>query len=343
MSYVVKSSEKTRKSGAETETKALLYLMNLRDDSEEIHYFIVDFFNDLTGMDKYSEKLWDLQSKGAKTNSPKAIGKELVTLFKNFLSDFDFADYILFVGGVSNTFRIDETINSFGIENIKSNAKKKMEEGLKEEANAKKYIDTQYVTDSNIASFLKKVKFVVDDKQAYEYVKAIIKDHPGLVPENRILQAIFNEIRDKQAGKKNIQIVEGEIIETKDEALRYYRHLTAEDVRLLTLQRIINKNPIEQGVPISFMPIIRTCPPEQESDFIQECQTALSKALFNKNSAEAFWALLENVYNIIINNPQFDVNAIFDSVDKNIRNNARDFDILSLKYFIAQVKDGIQK
>ena len=33
MSYTVKSSEKTRKSGAETETQALLYLMNLRKDS----------------------------------------------------------------------------------------------------------------------------------------------------------------------------------------------------------------------------------------------------------------------------------------------------------------------
>lgn len=55
MSYIVKSSEKTRKSGAETETKALLYLMNLRKDSEEIYYFIVDFFNDLTGMDAFSD------------------------------------------------------------------------------------------------------------------------------------------------------------------------------------------------------------------------------------------------------------------------------------------------
>ena len=54
MSYTVKSSEKTRKSGAETETKALLYLMNLRKDSEEIYYFIVDFFNDLTGMVLFS-------------------------------------------------------------------------------------------------------------------------------------------------------------------------------------------------------------------------------------------------------------------------------------------------
>ena len=46
MSYIVKSSKKTRKSGEDTETKALLYLMNLRKDSEEIYYFIVDFFND---------------------------------------------------------------------------------------------------------------------------------------------------------------------------------------------------------------------------------------------------------------------------------------------------------
>ena len=53
MSYTVKSSEKTRKSGAETETKALLYLMNLRKDSDEINIF------DLAGTldQKYSDLL----------------------------------------------------------------------------------------------------------------------------------------------------------------------------------------------------------------------------------------------------------------------------------------------
>ena len=50
MSYTVKSSEKLRKSSAETETKALLYLMNFRSDSDDIlYYFVVDFFNYLTG------------------------------------------------------------------------------------------------------------------------------------------------------------------------------------------------------------------------------------------------------------------------------------------------------
>lgn len=48
MAYTVKSSERLRPSAADTETKALLYLMNFRDDSDEIFFFVVDFFNDLS-------------------------------------------------------------------------------------------------------------------------------------------------------------------------------------------------------------------------------------------------------------------------------------------------------
>ena len=55
MAYTVKSSERLRPSAADTETKALLYLMNFRDDSDEIFFFVVDFFNDLTGMNKMGE------------------------------------------------------------------------------------------------------------------------------------------------------------------------------------------------------------------------------------------------------------------------------------------------
>lgn len=38
MAYIIKSSEKTRKQGVDTETKVLLYLMNLRKDSESWLY-----------------------------------------------------------------------------------------------------------------------------------------------------------------------------------------------------------------------------------------------------------------------------------------------------------------
>lgn len=51
MSYTVKSSERLRKSGSEAETKALLYLMNFRPDSDDIYYFVVDFFLDRCGED----------------------------------------------------------------------------------------------------------------------------------------------------------------------------------------------------------------------------------------------------------------------------------------------------
>ena len=93
--------------------------MNFRKNSDEIHYFVVDFFNDLTGMDRYSENLWDVQSKAAKNNSPNAIGRELVTLFKNYVSDIDFKTYILFLGEVSSTVRIGDKLSTFGIDNVK--------------------------------------------------------------------------------------------------------------------------------------------------------------------------------------------------------------------------------
>lgn len=38
MSYKVCSSEKLRKAGADAETKAMLYLMNFREDSSEMNY-----------------------------------------------------------------------------------------------------------------------------------------------------------------------------------------------------------------------------------------------------------------------------------------------------------------
>lgn len=342
MPYTVRSSERTRSSGAEYETKALLYLMNLRSDSNEIHYFVVDFFNDLTGMDRFAERLWDVQSKGAKNNSPAAIGKELVTLFKNYMSDIDFKEYILFLGGVSSTVREDESINIFDLSNIKSSALLQLKEGLKKEAKEKTYINNSDVTNSNIDEFLKNVTFVVDNNSPSEYVKAIIKDHSSIIPEEKILNAIFNEIRNTQSELKNT-VVEGVVIQTTDEVLRYCRHLTNSEIRLLTLNRIINRNPVEKNsIPPSFLSIYSSWVPEKQREMLDECVQTLCKALFNKNAASAFWNLFENIYSLIIANPAYTVQEIYQSLDTQIRNASPDFDAVSLKYFISIVKDGIQ-
>lgn len=46
MAYMVKFSERLQPSAADTETKALLYLMNFREDSEENYYYILHMEND---------------------------------------------------------------------------------------------------------------------------------------------------------------------------------------------------------------------------------------------------------------------------------------------------------
>ena len=216
MAYMVKSSEKLRPSAADTETKALLYLMNFRDDSDEIYFFVVDFFNDLTGMSRISDKLWDLQSKGDKQSSPYAIGTELVTLYKNYVSEFDFDKYILFLGGVSKTVRKDSSLTRFTHSNINDKVLEKLKSGLKDECKKKTYISDEDITDEKIDKFLLEVYFVIDDQSKADYVKKIIKINPSIIPEEDTLVAIFNEIRDVQAGKKNIGVVAGITIEATD-------------------------------------------------------------------------------------------------------------------------------
>lgn len=342
MSYTVSSSERLRGIAAEYETKALLYLMNFRDDSDDIHYFVVDFFNDLTGMDRFADNLWDVQSKGAKDNSPAAIGKELVTLFKNYLSDLEFKHLILFLGGVSKSVRADETLDIFDISNIKIESLAKLKEGLKNEAISKTYINNSDITDENIDEFLKIVLFVVDNKKPCEYVKAIIKNHPAIIPEERILNAIFNEIRNTQSELKNTT-VEGVVIQTSDEVLQYCRHLTNSEIKLMTLNRIINRNPVEKNsIPPSFLPIYTSWVPEKQRDMLDQCVQTLCKALFNKNAASEFWALFENIYMLIVKHPDYSVQSIYQALDIDKRNASPDFDAVSLKYFISVVKDGIQ-
>lgn len=302
MAYTVKSSERLRPSAADTETKALLYLMNFRDDSDEIFFFVVDFFNDLTGMNKMGDKLWDLQSKGDKQPSPYIIGTELVTLYKNFVSEFEFAYYIIFLGGVSSSLRIDDT---------------------------------------KIDQFLKKVYFVIDDQSKSEYVKKIIKLNPTIIPSEDTLVAIFNEIRDAQSGKKNASVVEGVTLVAPDEALNYGRHLTTTEIRLLVLNRILNQDVIGAKVPHSFIDIYVQFPEEKRKNLLEDCQLDLSRALFNTNCQEDFWKLFENIYQTILENPTDKVEELYRKLDKLIIGRCLDFDVLSLKYFVSVIKDGI--
>lgn len=50
-----------------------------------------------------ADACFDVQSKGIKNIQPTQLGEYLVTLFKNYISEFNFEGYLLFVEGVSAT------------------------------------------------------------------------------------------------------------------------------------------------------------------------------------------------------------------------------------------------
>ena len=313
-SYTVGSTERFTGRASDTETKALLYLMNFREDSDEMHYFIVDFFNDVTGMDQYSTKMWDVQSKASNNVSPKQIGKNLVTLYKNFISEFDFYSYILFMGIPSDTVRIDNTKICFGIENIKPHALCKLIDGLKEESMRATYINHSLVTDSNIEAFLQKVLIVIDNKEPHEYIKEMIRVKRELVPGNDVLTGIFHEIRDRQSIKKNGKPVEGITLSFPHEALNYYRHLRSDEIKLLVLSRVINTNPMEKKPTVSFMPILNLIAQEKRKECVEECRINLARALFDKSAADFFWDLFEEIYMLLKKHPEDSVDQIYSRI-----------------------------
>ena len=340
MPYIVRSSEKLRKTASDFETKAMLYLMNFRENSSKIHYFVVDFFNDVTGMDRMAERLWDVQSKATKSATAKAIGRELVTLFKNYVSDFDFSEYILFLGAVPDTFRKNSSLMIFQIDNINDKALKSIRDGLVDECHKKDYIDNAAVCDESIDGLLKSVWFVIDDKHPEDYIREIVKKHPRIIPQDSDLIAIFNEIRNKQSEKKN-SLVEGIAIDRIDEVLSYGRHLTTNEIRLLVLQRIINTDPLGKGIPEPFFEIYSKFPQETAKDIVEECKRALCCALFNKAAAQGFWKMFDTVYGLLQQYPDKTLDFLFSQIDQETKDGCPDFDVLSLKFFIARVKEGI--
>lgn len=341
MVYTIQSSERTKAIGSDFETKALLYLMNFRDDSDEIHYFVVDFFNDLTGFDRLSKKSWDLQSKAAKNNFQSDLGKELVTLYKNYSSSFKFDHYILFIGGIADTIRIDNSLNVFNLTNIKPNSISKIEKALLKECTNKTYIEKDKANLEMIRDFLANVIFVIDDKEKYDYIRSIVKVNPLIVPPNYILEQIFNQIRDAQSSKKNNNIVEGIILQTQDEFIFYNRHLTNQQIKMMVLNRIINNEIMQRGITPSFLSIYNRIPETERKNMFEDCQLNIARTIFDKNNAENFWLFFNNIYEILTKDLELLVEAVYKLIDISFLRALPFMDVISTKYFIAVIKDGI--
>lgn len=173
--YKVTSSEEKNEKATDFETKSMLYMMNYYSNSGNVEWFVIDFFNDVTGVNKLCTECYDIQSKGVKNIAPKQLGKYLVTLFKNYISEFNFSDYILFVESVSSTFLSQiGNKNVFLISDLLEDTQNAIYEGLEEETKNKTYIDNDKITNENLVLFLKKYRLSLIHIQKKNMLKMLL-------------------------------------------------------------------------------------------------------------------------------------------------------------------------
>lgn len=341
MSYTVTSTEKTKESGSTHETKALLYLMNCRKDSDDIFFFVIDFFNDLTGVDRAGSKAWDMQSKSTKNLTASPLGRDLVTLYKNYLSEFSFNAYILFVGGISDSLMIDKSASSFTIDNFTLTAQKDILLYLKAESKDKTYIPDEMIIDEKMRDFLSKVIFVIDREKKSDYIRKIVKVNPAILPSDEYLDRIFDQIRSAQNDKKNLN-TENVTINSLIEFEKYRKHLTNHEVKMMVLNRLIHKNGINH-TPISFFSILEGRDAPSKKEVLEDCQNSMFRILCDVNNGPAYWELFEEIYVLVSNNPLESVDEIYTRLDKSKVNKIQFLNFISTKFFIALIKDGLQQ
>lgn len=343
MAYIVRSSEKTAASASEMETKALLHLLCEDVDKGAIDSFAIDFFNDVTGMDSYAFHLYDIQSKGEDSGAGE-LGDELVTLFKNYVSDFKdrFDVQILFVRKVTKPVLGGKDLSQFRYSDMTARSQVELRKRLVSICKKKSYIDDAAISDENIDAFLNQVLFVVAKKDKEDYIRPLIKAINTLGTTDRELRGIFNEIRRRQIGIKTSSKVEGLEVADPSDVYMTSRILSRKSIDLLVISRVLNRNPLEAGVPGPFRSIYDSLDEDEADDRIEVCQNQLALQLCSVNEFAAFWALLGEIVTLIHTMPDADIRDIYRGIAKETLIACHQLNPMSCQYLIAIVKEGLK-
>jgi hypothetical protein len=336
--YTFTNTEINNKKASDFETKSLLYLIGMREDSEEIDVVTVDCFNDVTGANEEFSKLWDIQSKNHKKLPPSKIGESLVTLYDNFISSFDFYSYILFVPKLERKYLVDPLLNMYGYENIKPKQKKGIEEKLIEKITGIKGSAKPTLLDN----FLDNVTFVEDNKKLSTYIKSIAKFKNKKIVSEEIYESIFNEIRDAQTALKN-SYIENIVVSMPIEVLDFNRHITKKEINTLLISRLIGIEVFSfPGIPTPFLPVIKNLSVESVKDLLQECNENLSRAFFDKNGCANFWKISEFIIQHVRGNTKDDPYAVFDALLSSVKININYLTKDTILYMISLVMMGVE-
>lgn len=351
--YLIDSAEKTSRSASVQETRTLLYLMGQMESSSDVDVFVIDAVNDVVSVNIDKTVYYSTQSKGDKTSSPKSIGADLVTLFKDYLSILDFDCYILSIRGVSNNNLneiIDNPIKTLHYSNFTKEAQKEIRDSLLDECMVKEYIYKRY---SNylfkIDAFLEQVIILINNDSFDSYIKKIAFVDNSAVSTSE-LNSIFEDIRAKQLAIKTSCDVAGTKIKCLEDQLKLGRNLRVETINSLVLERItgmsiINKNKTSYYCPIRLINYFSDLKynPQELTTFLEDCVHELYKAFCNSNLNKEFWNLIFVISDVCRSNKTAEVEEIYEELVK------KHNDLLYLKllskyamlYLIANIMEGL--
>lgn len=301
--YVINTSEKTARSATEQETKTMLYLMGYMDDSKAVDTFIIDAFNDVTAVNEDNTFYWDAQSKGDSSSSPNAIGKELVTLFKNYISVFHFDYYILSLRKVSekNIIDIKKPLSSVSVlkfSDFTEEAKDNIKKSLIEECNEKNYIVKEDIFLEQISSFLDIIHIIVNNDENVEYIKKISFMNDELINDS-VINDIFETIRAKQLEIKTSANINGIKLQKREDGLNLNRNLSVKSINSLILGKILGHDIISKNGTGLFMPVYFNEYVHKYSldtfateEIINDALNGIYLMLINENLNKEFWTLI---------------------------------------------------
>ena len=121
------------------------------------------------------------------------------------LLTLDFKEFIFFCPVLKTEYKVDDKLNTYGIENIVGNTLARIKNGLNKESNKSKR-KLLLITTKSKKSFLKKVIIVEDTELDNEYIKTVTKFKKTEIKTDAFYQSVFQDLRDIQSSKKNSYI-----------------------------------------------------------------------------------------------------------------------------------------
>lgn len=339
MTYTFKNTEINNEKSSDFETKSLLYLIGKRKDKKEIEYVAFDCFNDVSGINKNANKIWDIQSKNEQSLNPKKIGKYFFTLFDNSISKFHFTELIFFSPVLKPDYKKNNKLQIYHADNFKDKTLQRIKNGLNEEITRVKGDSVNY--NKELQEFFQKVLIVEDNQSGAEYIKSVTKFKKTQIKDENFYKSVFQDLRNIQTSKKN-SYIENTVISQIKEVLDFKRHLSSKDVETLVISRIIGVEVFEyKSIPLYFSPIVDGLDIEDKKDLLQDCNSNLSRAFFNKNSNRVFWKTCETIISFLeSHDSQTDIDLVYNSVFPNYNPKTSYLNEITIKYLISIIMEG---